>query len=194
MPSINLSAESFNSIMKSCKAFTDTKGIRESLAFIHLKCDKRIVTALALDGNKALKLTVGARDGSDECVIALPLLKPVKAKETPFVRIVLDGNRLTVETLTGTQTSPAPRPDVSLFEGIGDKVFAKTEPVKSLYFNPKLVAETLGSIPTDCVRIDYYGEVRPVEVWGRNDNEQYHAVVLPMRCTDKKLTEARDSR
>lgn len=191
---IKLLPEDYNAIMKSCKAFVDAKGTgRVGTDTIHLICDGKCVKALALDGYKALNYICAALPGSDECRIAITPLKPVKPKETPFVKIAEDGGKVTVETATGSQSVLVDQPCDDMHRTVYRSIFAKDSPVKSVYFSPKLLAETFAAIPTACVRIDFYNEKRPIEIYAVADTAKYHAIALPMRNTASELSEVRDA-
>lgn len=193
MQTIKLTAEAYNSIVKSCKAFVDGKGFREDCAKIHLKCNGDVVVATALDGHKALKLTAGVFADSDRCSISMPVLKPVKAKESPIVTITADGNKVSVETMTGAQTVTTSGTNITLSE-VADKCFSATAPQYSMYVNPKLLADALSSFPFDCVRLDFFGEVKGIEAWGMDDTQMLHALVMPVRCARESLREAKEER
>lgn len=192
MASIKMTADDFNAIVKACKPFVAKKPIQPATASIHLSCDGHTVTALALDGVKALKMTVGAVEPSDRCEISMPPLKPVKAKETPFVEVCGGGSKtITVVTSTGTQIVPIDYCDPGIAKSVSERAYANTESVKSVFFNPQELAAAFAAIPTECVRIDYYGEVKPIEFHAMSDREAYHGIVLPMRCSDTRLKEAK---
>lgn len=187
MVTIKLDSESYNAIVKTLKGFTDKAARRAGTDLINLYCDRRQVKALALDGNKSMSLMVpSVYPDSDECFIAIPAsLKPVKVKETPYVTIRSEGDKVTVETFSGSQTVTVERPDRGIMDSIVKHIYAKTDPVKSVYFNPKLVAEVFSAIPTEVCRVDYYGETKPFEVYAKTGDELYHALVLPMRVNSE---------
>lgn len=196
MQTIKLSPDAYNAIVKTCKSFVSKPGYggRTETDLIHLYCNRRMVRALALDGYKSMSLTVPCiYPDSDECFIAIPpTLKPVKAKDTPFAAIIEDGNKVTIETASGSQTFTVEQPRRDLMETVSKNVYAKGYPAKSVYFNPKLAAEVFSAIPTDCCRVDYYGEVNPFEVYAVTDSEMYHALLLPMRSSGSKLEGVRE--
>lgn len=191
---IKLLSDDFNAIVKACKPYVAKKPIQPATGVLHLTCDGRTVNALAVDGIKSLKMTVPVVEGSDEGYIALPVVKPVKAKETPFVDIECDNKTVSVITAAGTQIYPAEMPDPGIAERVVQNAYAKTEPVQSVYFNPKELAEAFSSIEASCVRIDYYGEVKPIEFYALTDRARCHGLILPMRNTETTLAKVRDDR
>lgn len=148
---IVLSADDFNTIMKTCKPFIAHNGLpREIFRRIRLVCDGEKVTASALNGAMIIQFTVSCIEGSDECELYIPYAAPVK--NCKIVIIEAYGDEITVDTGNVKQTYKRiwdTHPDVSEYLSVDGADYEH-------YFDAKKLADALSAFGNEAVNLNFF--------------------------------------
>lgn len=155
---INLSYDAFDAIMKVTKPFVSKDAaMRPVFTQILLESDNGKVTATALDGVKAVKLTVAAETETETGSMLIPWVKPI-GKRGVYALITDDEKSITIETVTEQRTFRK----VQGSYANTDRFFENKEfPETTMYFDPKQLADALTAFD-DKVKIEYFGAYKGV--------------------------------
>ena len=178
---INLTYVAFDAIMKATKPFVSKDAaMRPVFTQILLESDNGKVTATALDGVKAVKLTVAAETETETGSMLIPWVKPI-GKKGVYALITDDEKSITIETVTEQRTFRKVQG-----EYLDAERLFKTEkmPEATLYYDPRQLAEALSTFTADNVKIDYFGTNKGVIISDLVCDQK--ALVLPLRPPEKR--------
>lgn len=149
---INLSYGAFDAIMKATKPFVSKDDMRPVFTQILLESDNGKVMATALDGVKAVKLTVAAETETETGSMLIPWVKPI-GKRGVYALITDDEKSITIETVTEQRTF---RKVQGSYVNT-DRFFENKEPPETtMYFDTKQLADALTAFDGK-VKIEYFG-------------------------------------
>ena len=177
---INLSYGAFDAIMKATKPFVSKDDMRPVFTQILLESDNGKVTATALDGVKAVKLTVAAETETETGSMLIPWVKPI-GKKGVYACLTDDRENVTIQTALDQRTFRKVQG-----EYLDAERLFKTEkmPEATLYYDPRQLAEALSTFTTDKVKIDYFGTNKGVIISDLVCDQK--ALVLPLRPPEKR--------
>ena len=177
---INLSYGAFDAIMKATKPFVSKDDMRPVFTQILLESDNGKVMATALDGVKAVKLTVAAETETETGSMLIPWVKPI-GKKGVYACLTDDRENVTIQTALDQRTFRKVQG-----EYLDAERLFKTEkmPEATLYYDPRQLAEALSTFTTDKVKIDYFGTNKGVIISDLVCDQK--ALVLPLRPPEKR--------
>ena len=169
---INLTYVAFDTIMKVTKPFVCKDDIRPVFTQLLLESTDKKVTVTALDGVKAVKLTVAAETETETGSMLIPWVKPI-GKRGVYALITDDEKSITIETVTEQRTF---RKVQGSYMNT-DLFFENKEPPETtMYFDPKQLADALTAFD-DKVKIEYFGANKGVIITDLACEQK--ALVLP---------------
>ena len=170
---IELTTDSFNAIMKTCKPFVSKGNTHQICTQIELSCDGENVTAAALDGVKLVTVTVPCVKESDIGKMIVPVIKPI-GSSVRSVCITDTEKEITVETDESSQTF---RKVAGEYVNYSHVFPPKDEPENVCWFDPKQLTTAFSTFSDKTVKIEYYGNMRGIVIYGH----EKRASVLPVR-------------
>lgn len=175
---IVLTAECFNTIMKTCKPFVSKDRRRPIFTQIELTCNGETVTAVALDGYSLVKLTMSCENGSDSGKMIVPVMKPV-GKGIVEVYLSDTDKEIMVDTRESKQT----------FRKVEGEfldhthVFPPDNPKDVFWFDPKRLATALSVFTHGWVKIEAFDRSKNT-IFVLSDTTTKQALVLPLHKPD----------
>lgn len=171
---INLNYDAFDRIMKATKPFVAKGGARVAYTQLRLESTGEKVTVTALDGVKAVQLTVDAENGTEYGKMLIPWMKPI-GKKGAYAQLIDDKGSITVQTELEMRTFRKVQEEYMNT----DWLFKIDEaPAVTFFYDPRELSEALSAF-TDKVRIDYLGPRRGLVISDLAHNQR--ALVLPMK-------------
>ena len=138
---LSMKIKDFNSIINRCKKYrgNDTTSPVLGYVLLDVRAPKELYVT-ALDGHKGITFSV-ACNSAETGKILLPAFKPLNKTADGNVEIKADRGNITVSTAGGSQTLPTVETDYPNFQ----RLFPKDEPLQTVYFDPKLLADALSA-------------------------------------------------
>ncbi|NLC04253.1 MAG: hypothetical protein GX787_08260 [Tissierellia bacterium] len=175
---VTLKWEEFNKIQDFAKAYAGKDNTRPVLTFINIKVKEDRLVAEMVDGFKLARLEFVTQETNEETGFLLPITNKVK-KQDVFVEIELseDGQEISLTTLKGKSIIKAGNGEFVN----ADRVWPQDEIKETVYFSTKLLQEALKPFKNEMIRIDYYGEFKPIIITDEITKDT--GLVLPRRVT-----------